>query len=169
MKPTPGEGVSLSKNCHPGSRRDSCTSNEARLCPWIASTSIDLSLAGFCKSLTRTSELRVRQVIVAIFAWLSLQNTSPWRATNSEACDVVWRNRYFSFLAHLASILLRPWCTIIEQGDTTRPASDSSERSKAVKEWEKKRNTHKYVVFSRFRKSKSNFTQLHRIYPQFQE
>ena len=31
-------------------------------------------------------------------AWLSLQGTSPWRATNSEECDVVWHNRYFVFL-----------------------------------------------------------------------
>ena len=49
-------------------------------------------------------------------AWLS------WRATNSEECDVVWRNGYYCFLAHLASLLLKPWCTTIEQGDTTQPA-----------------------------------------------
>ena len=34
-------------------------------------------------------------------AWLSLRDTSPWRATNSEECDVVWRNRYLSFLVRL--------------------------------------------------------------------
>ena len=37
-------------------------------------------------------------------------------------------------LARLASLLLRPWCTMIEQGDTTWPAVDSSEPSEAVKE-----------------------------------
>ena len=58
-------------------------------------------------------------------AWLSLRDTSPWRITNSEECDVVWRNRYFGFLARLASLLLKPWCIMIEQGDTTRPAVDS--------------------------------------------
>ena len=57
-----------------------------------------------------------------INAWLSLPDTSPWRATNSEECDVVRRNRYFCFLAGLASLLLKPWCTMIELGDTTRPA-----------------------------------------------
>ena len=67
-------------------------------------------------------------------AWLSLRDTSPWRATNSEECDVVWRNRYLSFLARLASLLLKPWCIMIEQGDTTRPAVDPSEQSEAVKE-----------------------------------
>ena len=66
-------------------------------------------------------------------AWLSLRDVSPWRATNSEVCDVVLRNRYFCFLARLASLLLKPWCTMIEQGDTTRPAVDSSEPSEAVK------------------------------------
>ena len=25
-------------------------------------------------------------------AWLSLRDTSPWRATNSEECDVIWRS-----------------------------------------------------------------------------
>ena len=67
-------------------------------------------------------------------AWLSLRDTSPWRAANSEECDVVWRNRYFCFLARLASLLLKPLCTMIEHGDTTRPAVDSSEPSEAVKE-----------------------------------
>ena len=67
-------------------------------------------------------------------AWLSLRDTSPWRATNSEECDVAWCNRYLCFLARLASLLLKPWCIMIEQGDTTQPAVDSSEPSKAVKE-----------------------------------
>ena len=67
-------------------------------------------------------------------AWLSLRDTSPWRATNSEECDVVWRDRYFCFLALLASLLLTPLCTIIEQGDTTQTMVDSSEPSEAVKE-----------------------------------
>ena len=78
-------------------------------------------------------------------AWLSLRDTSPWRATNSEECDVVWRNRYFSYLACLASLLLKQWCIMIEQGDTTRPAVDSSEPSEAVKEKEKKRSTQNVV------------------------
>ena len=68
------------------------------------------------------------------YAWLSLWDTSPWWATNSEECDVVWRSRYFSFLAHLSSLLLKPWCAMIVEGDTTRPAMDSSEPSEAVKE-----------------------------------
>ena len=134
MPPTPGEGAPLSKNCHPGSRRDSCTSNEVRLCSWTASTSIDMSLASCCNSLTRTSELRVRQFIVAIFAWLSLRGTSHWRATNSEECNVVWHDQYFCFLARLASLLLKPWCTMIEQGDTTRPVVVFTEPSETVKE-----------------------------------
>ena len=67
-------------------------------------------------------------------AWLSLRDRSTWRATNSEECDVVWRNRYFCFLARLASLLLKPWCTTIEQGDTTRPAVDFSEPSEVLKE-----------------------------------
>ena len=134
MPPTPGEGVSLSKNCHPGSRRDLCTSKDVRLCSWTASTSIDMSLASCCNSLTRISELRVRQFIVAIFAWLSLRATSPWRATNSEECDVVWSDRCSSFLARLASLLQKPWCTMIEQGDSTCPAMVSTEPSKTVKE-----------------------------------
>ena len=67
-------------------------------------------------------------------AWFSLRDTSPWRATNSEECDVVCSNRYLCFLARLASLLLKPWCTMIEQGDTTRPAVDPSEPSEAVKE-----------------------------------
>ena len=67
-------------------------------------------------------------------AWLSLRDTSPWRATNSEECDVVWRNQYFCFLVLLASLLLKPWCIMIELGDSTRPAVDSSEPSEAVKE-----------------------------------
>ena len=133
MPPTLEEGVSLSKNYHPVSRRDLCSSNEVRLCSWTASTSINLSLASCCNYLARTSELRVRQFIVAIFAWLCLWDRSPWRATNSEGCDV-WRNRYLCFLARLASLLLKPWCTMIEQGDITRPAVDSSEPSEAVKE-----------------------------------
>ena len=95
-------------------------------------------------------------------AWLSLLSTSHWRATNSEECDVVWRNRYSCILARLASLLLKQWCTMIEQSDTTRPAVDSSEPSEAEKKLEKKRSTQN-IVFSRFKKSKSNFTQLHCI------
>ena len=67
-------------------------------------------------------------------AWMSSRDTSPWRATNSEECDVVWRNQYFYFLVCLASLLLKPWCIMIEQGDTTRPEVDSSEPSEAVEE-----------------------------------
>ena len=66
--------------------------------------------------------------------WLSLLDISPWRATNSEECDVVWRNRYFCFLARLASSHLKPWYIMIEQGDTSRPAVDSSVPSEAMKE-----------------------------------
>ena len=134
MPPTPGEGASLSNICHPGSRRYLCTSNEVRLCIWTASTSIGLSLASCCNYLTQTSEIRVRQFIVAIFAWLSLRDTSPWRATSSEECDAVWRNRYICFLACLVSSLLKPWSTIIKQNDTTWPTVVSSEPSEAVKE-----------------------------------
>ena len=46
---------------------------------------------------------------------------------------------------------------MIEQGDTTQTAVDTSEPSEAVKEWEKKRSTQN-VVFSRFKKLKSNYT-----------
>ena len=80
-------------------------------------------------------------------AWLSLRDISPWRTTNCEECDVVWRNRYFCFLARLAYLHLRPWCIMIEQGDTTQPTVDSSEPSEAVKEYEKKRSTQS-VFFS---------------------
>ena len=80
-------------------------------------------------------------------AWLSLRDTSPWRATNSEECDVVWRNQYLCILARLASLLLIPSGTMIVQGDTTRPAVDPSEPSEAVNEYEKKRSTQN-VVFS---------------------
>ena len=66
-------------------------------------------------------------------ACLSLRHTSPWRATNCEECDVVWCNQYFSFIALLASLLLMPWCILIEQGDTTRPAVGYSEPSEDVK------------------------------------
>ena len=38
------------------------------------------------------------------------------------------------FLALLDSLLMKPWCTMIEQGDTTRPAVDLSEPSEAVNE-----------------------------------
>ena len=34
----------------------------------------------------------------------------------------------------LASLLLKPWCIMIELGDTTWPAVNSSEPSEAVKE-----------------------------------
>ena len=67
-------------------------------------------------------------------AWLSLRDISPWRTTNSEECDVVWHNQYLCFLACLASLPLKPWCTVIEQGDTTRPAVVSFEPPEAVKE-----------------------------------
>ena len=95
-------------------------------------------------------------------AWLSLRDTSPWRASNSEECDVVWHNQYVCFLARLTSMLLKPWCIMIEQGDTILPAVDSTEPSEAVNEYEKIRSTQN-VVFSRFKKSKSNFSQLHCI------
>ena len=81
--------------------------------------SIDLSLASCCNSLTQTSELRVRQFIIAILAWLSKE------------CDV-WHNQYFTFLH--ASARLKPRCTLIQPGDTTRPAVVPSETSEAVKE-----------------------------------
>ena len=68
-------------------------------------------------------------------------------------CDVVWRNQCFFFFAHLAYLLLKQWCTMIEQGDATRPAVDSSEPSVTVKEYEKKQSTQN-VVFSRFKMSK---------------
>ena len=64
-------------------------------------------------------------------ARLSLWDTLSWRATNSEECDVVWRDRYVCFLIYETS---EPCCTMIEQGDTTRPAVDSSVPSEAVKE-----------------------------------
>ena len=48
-------------------------------------------------------------------AWLSLRDTSPWRATNSEECDVVRRSRYLCFLARLTSLHHKPWYAIIEQ------------------------------------------------------
>ena len=67
-------------------------------------------------------------------AWLSLRDTSPWPATNSEESDVVWRNRYLCLLARLASLLVKPWCIMMEQGDTTQPAVVSSEPSEAVTE-----------------------------------
>ena len=63
-------------------------------------------------------------------AWLSLWDTSPWRAMNSE-CGV-WRNQYFVFLP--AMPLLKPWFDMIEQSDTTQPAVVLSELSEAVKE-----------------------------------
>ena len=31
-------------------------------------------------------------------AWRSFWDASPWRAANSEECDVVWRDQYFVFL-----------------------------------------------------------------------
>ena len=67
-------------------------------------------------------------------AWLSLRDASPWRATNSEECDVVRRTRYFCFLARLASLILKPWCIMPELCNSTWPAVDSSEPSEAVKE-----------------------------------
>ena len=68
------------------------------------------------------------------YAWLSMQDTSHWWATNSAECDVVWRSRYFCFHARLASLLLKPLCIMVEQGETTRPALDSSEPSEAMNE-----------------------------------
>ena len=59
--------------------------------------------------------------------------TSTWRATNSEECDVVWPSRYF-YVAHLTSLLLKPWCTVMEQGDATWPAVVQRESPEAVKE-----------------------------------
>ena len=37
-------------------------------------------------------------------------------------------------ITHLASLLLKAWCTMIERGDATRPAIAPSEPSEAVKE-----------------------------------
>ena len=65
-------------------------------------------------------------------AWLSLRDASTWRATNSEECDVVWRNRYFCFSKRLASLLLKPWCIMIKLSDSTLPAVDSSVQSEAM-------------------------------------
>ena len=45
----------------------------------------------------------------------------------------------FFFLARLVSILQKPWCTMIERGDTTWPAVASSEPSEGEKEQKKKR------------------------------
>ena len=95
-------------------------------------------------------------------ASLSIRDTSPWWATNIEECDVVWRNRYSLLYCTPRLLLPKPLCIIVEQGDISRPAAESSEPSEAVKEYEKKRSTQN-VVFSRFMKSKSIFTQLHCI------
>ena len=38
------------------------------------------------------------------------------------------------FLARLTSFVLTPWCIMIEQSDTTRPAMVTSEPSETVKE-----------------------------------
>ena len=38
--------------------------------------------------------------------WLSKRDTSPWRATNSEECDVVWWNKYYVFL-HASPLFLK--------------------------------------------------------------
>ena len=84
----PRVGVSLIKNSHPGNRNDSCTPCEVRLYSWTVSTLIDQSLASNCNALTRTSELTVRQFMVAIYAWLSLRDTSSMRAFNSEEFGV---------------------------------------------------------------------------------
>ena len=116
MPPTPGGVASFCKNSNPGSRRYSCTHSEVRLCSCAASTPIDLSLASCCNYLTLTSELRVLQFIVAIFAWLSLRELSPWRATNREEYSMLFGVIDF-FLACLASLLLKPWCTIIEPSE----------------------------------------------------
>ena len=40
----------------------------------------------------------------------------------------------FCFPARLTSLLQKSWCTMMEQGDSTWPAKDSSEPSEAVKE-----------------------------------
>ena len=68
---------------------------DARL--WRRVYTLDLSLASCCNSLTRISELIMRQFIDALLTWLSLRDTSLWRAINNEECDVVWRNLYFLF------------------------------------------------------------------------
>ena len=78
MPQTSGEVVSLSKNCHPGNRKDESTSCEVRLISWTSSTSIGQSIASCCTYLTRTSKLRERQFIVAIYARLGQRNTSSW-------------------------------------------------------------------------------------------
>ena len=65
---------------------------------------------------------------------VSLMNTSPWRATSSDEYDVAWRNRFY-LLAHFTSLLLKPWCTMIERDNGTRPAVIPSEPSEAVKGW----------------------------------
>ena len=54
------------------------------------------------------------------------------------------------FLARLASLLLKPWYTMIERGDTTRPTAVSSEPSGAVKEEKKKLGTQN-VAFNNVR------------------
>ena len=51
-------------------------------------------------------------------AWLSLWDTSPWRATNSESVMLFGVIDILAFLH--TSLLLKPWCIIIEQGDTTQ-------------------------------------------------
>ena len=67
-------------------------------------------------------------------AWMSLQDTSHRRATNSEECDVVGAIDIFAFLHASPLNFFIPWCTMIVQGDTTRPAVDFSELSETVKE-----------------------------------
>ena len=80
------------------------------------------------------ADLADYEIIYLNVLYQVLRDASPCLATNSEECNVVWRNRYFCFLARLVSILLKSWCIMIEQGDTTRPAVNSSEPLEAVME-----------------------------------
>ena len=89
--------------------------------------SIDLSLARCCDFFTRTSELRVRQSIVDTITWVSLRDTI---VRSVMLFGII--NSSFLGMPHL--LLLKPWCTMIEQGDTTRPAVVPFEPSEAVKE-----------------------------------
>ena len=56
-------------------------------------------------------------------------------------CDVAWRNRYFALL-HESPLLQKPWCIMIERGDTTQ----LSERTEAVKELKMKRCAENIVL-----------------------
>ena len=77
----------------------------------------------------RSSSTKLKEKRLVEFAgYITLAGNQQW------VCDIVWRIRYFCFLARRSSYHLEPWCTMIVQGDTTRPAVDSSELSEAVKE-----------------------------------